>query len=172
MIRDFRSTHPANIGEDVRLWFGTEVEGNMSGFRTAFVASELTRAETAQLQDNVVGLRQLFLTETFRGTNDWRWLSSIALWLKFAHIPVTVGVMQTEVAPMLRFREEFAKRPGSLWLNIIVRIFDAPWANQLKEKDQISIGEPYHMVTFARENGVSTTPDEYRADVVDFQQGG
>jgi len=154
-MRDFRSSHPAGAIAGSRLWYGEEVEGEHAGLMTAFIADRLNKAEMERLLASSA-VRQWFFTETFL---SWGWYAAELA----PHAPeiVTAGVMEADAAKFFRVRR-------GLRLNVraIVRVFTAGplWVSDLGELDQVSVGEPYRLMTFARPDGVLTEPHQYEKD--------
>jgi len=154
-MTDFRADHP--VGPSIqasRLWFGPEVEGVHLGLPTAFIAGRLSQAEVLTLLSS--GVRQWFFTEMF---TSWAWY--MAELRPYAPGLVTAAVLSIKAPEILALRQRLLPE-----IKVVVRVFNAPWAQLLGPGDQVSVGEPYHMVTFLRSAGVPTTPDQYVKDHV------
>lgn len=152
MTADFRAIHPSGEILSARLWFGVEVEGSRSGLGTAFIAGELSALEVARLRS--VPVQQWFFTEAF---DAWTWyLTTLD---SFRPGLVTAGIMAEDAEEFLKLRDRILKH-----VRVIVRVFDAPWADGLRATDQVSVGVPYNMLTFEAQAGVSTKPFQYEKD--------
>ncbi len=151
-------THPAGL-EDAPVFYGTEVEGELSGMPTAFVRRGLSDEESAALVRRIVSddIEQVFLTETFF---DWEWLGVILFRWAAEHRPqllVTIGRHAKDMP-------EFMLLPFRDKLKVIVRFLDCPWMAALGSSDEISVGVPYNLTTFRVGEGVQTLPHEYKND--------
>lgn len=146
--------HPAGV-QDAKLWFGREVEGEMSRYprapMTAFVAGELDDAQVARVLSEA---QHLFLVETF---SAWVWFERT--FIPRYPYPITVG----RVGDAYAIREVLAL-PFAGRLRIIARVFDAPWIELLRDEDELSVGVPYRLRTFLVRDGVQTMPSDYVQD--------
>lgn len=163
-MSDFRDTHPADLKPHQKLWFGSEVEGCLKGTRTAFIADVLDYDDMQRLKQEEPNIAQLFFTETF---DAWEWILSSFIMREilarrtYYSITVTVGRMDYQAADFIALR---GREPRLTRFNMIVRLFGNDWAMNLERNDQISVGQPYRMVTFDYQDGVKTEPREYVED--------
>lgn len=140
--------HPVKKVRGKAFWFGPEVEGYLQNVPTAFV----TRALVAEEWDRVLAsdARQLFLTEDF---HDWRWLKKV--WKQISsRMVVTKACYPNEVRRL---------RKMLVGVRLFVRVH-APWALDLNDSDQISLGMPYDLVSLKRGDGYRTMPVDYESD--------
>jgi hypothetical protein len=153
-------THPAGL-EEAPVFYGTEIEGELTGTPTAFVRRGLTDEESVALVRRIKAdsIEQVFLTESFF---EWDWLSDILFpWAAENHpqLIVTIGRYTKDMT-------EFLLLPFRDNLRVIVRFLDCPWMTDLKSNDQITVGVPYDLTTFRVGDGVETRPSEYEKDTL------
>lgn len=146
--------HPAGIGIDAPLFLGPEVEGEVArGLPTLIVRSAVDRErwESAVAEGKP---SQVFLTETF---NEWEWCEQVVIpWAKANRAMVTVGREARDVEAFFRLRV-------SRQCRLMVRVWGCPWHRCLRPNDEVSIGEPYDMLTI-RAVGATTCPSDYLQD--------
>lgn len=154
-------THPA--GPDVgvgrtAIWYGLEVEGALARHRvpTAFIDSvPQDPGDLAELQRRLSTsrVRHVFLTENF---TDWAWVQQHVLPRTKGHL--TIAVNEDDVDDRLTW--------PILWrATLMVRAnMRAPWMEKLRANDQVTVGVPYSLVTWAVRDGVRSTPPDYKMD--------
>jgi hypothetical protein len=146
-------THPAGL-EGAPLFFGIEVEGKYRGLRTAFVRRGLAAADFQKLLDGLCDCDQVFLTESFFA---WEWLEKELLPSLHQKLMVTIARHACDVP-------DFFSRKVSERIRLMVRYLDVPWYRRLRMDDEVTLGVPYNLVTFAVDQGVITIAHDYEKD--------
>jgi hypothetical protein len=98
-------------------------------------------------------VRHVFLTENF---TDWAWAQEHIMSSTKGHI--TIGVNAEDVEDRLAW--------PIIWrCRLMVRAnMQAPWMDKLRTVDQVTVGEPYSLVTWVVGDGVRSTPSDYKMD--------
>lgn len=130
---------------------------------TAFISAALDYGESSDLSRRIAccEVQHIFLTELF---GDWDWFSGFLLVI-IDGLPVTVA--RWGVGGGLSIEEVFARPEVAARVSLMVRADDrARWVALLRPGDQVSVGLPYDLLTFSVRDGVRTTPDQYKDDVL------
>jgi hypothetical protein len=147
-------THPCSALDQSPAFLGDEVEGKVClGLRTAIIRRELSLAEWQAVVEQEP--EHLFLTEQFEA---WEWAAEeIVPWARSKDIQVTAGRTAEQV-------DAFFLLPVAEKVRLMVRVWGCKWHAQLRPTDEISIGEPYHMITVPVSQGQVTVPADYAND--------
>lgn len=150
--------HPRTMPEGTKLWFGPEIEGALAQHSpmTAFITGELEAHLVVGITTSTA-VRQIFLTEKFEA---WAWYQDVLLPLaRMKGWRVTVGRYVEQLS-------SFFALPANVreTMVLMVRIFNAPWLSKLRPCDEISLGEPFNLVSFRVGDGVATVPSQYDKD--------
>jgi hypothetical protein len=147
--------HPAGIAAK-GVWFGTEIEGYHFGEPAVFLARKPTLVESAAMMHRNFDV--VFLTEDFE---DWDWLktSSLLEAVDMGEVTISCGRYTKQLDAFFALPKEITER-----VELLVRVFDSPWIKLLRPNDQVSVGVPYDMSTFAVHDAVVTVPEDYKGD--------
>ena len=158
--------HPAGL-DHADLFFGVECEGALTGNLTAFVRSPLSADQMRYLEANQSGLelvvKVVFLTETF---TDWKWCMEFVVPFCHRHsLHLVVGRMPDQLS-------DYLASPVAEHSSVMVRFFAPEFMSmvellhrtKLGSLDQVSFGQPYHMVTVKVGDLFLTEPADYLSD--------
>lgn len=135
-------------------WLGPEVEGQIAHTRALTAIVRRPPKHRADLLN--AGIEHLFLTEDF---DAWDWLEDFAC---LFHGTMAIGVHHYDIDRLSRVNQLSCRRR----LRVLLRYFsDAPnTLGMLYAHDEVSVGEPFNLMTFPVPAGVRTFPDQYKDD--------
>lgn len=139
--------HPGAI-----WWKGVEAEGAAKG-RRALIANSSFPLE--ELHD----VEHVFLTERFEA---WSWLEAHAA--SFTRYSVTKGCFLPQVVSV-RYRVADLEEKTGLHVTLMLRVpVELMKLAVLREDDEVSLGQPFNLITFRCGDGVPSHPEDYADD--------